>query len=99
MKFPVIMGTPMNGEKIDGTTFDGKKETAVFPGDLPDNPRVLFDETSGKRSAQTDLRFVRFRPPSLEKTAEGLTLSLPHISLTARLNFCLATNWLRKKNV
>jgi predicted YcjX-like family ATPase len=31
---PVIIGTPIAGEKINGETFDGKTETAIFPGDL-----------------------------------------------------------------
>jgi predicted YcjX-like family ATPase len=31
------------------------------------------------------LRFVRFRPPRLERSAEGLTLSLPHIRLDRAL--------------
>ncbi|MBN8920373.1 MAG: YcjX family protein, partial [Rhizobiales bacterium] len=35
---PSIMGTPLAGEVIDGQTFDGGTETAVFPGDLPDDP-------------------------------------------------------------
>ncbi len=39
---PVIVGTPMAGEKINGETFDGKRKTAIFPGDLPENPDSLF---------------------------------------------------------
>src|SRR5690606_25962565 len=30
---PVIIGTPLAGERIGGETFDGETETAVFPGD------------------------------------------------------------------
>ena len=33
---PVIIGTPLTGETIGGETFDGKTETAIFPGDLPE---------------------------------------------------------------
>ena len=33
---PVIIGTPLKGETIGGETFDGKTETAIFPGDLPE---------------------------------------------------------------
>ena len=40
-------------------------------------------------AAPTDVRFVRFRPPKLERTAEGLTLSLPHIRLDRALEFLL----------
>ena len=43
--------------------------------------------------SQTDpglgLEFVRFRPPRLERTAEGLTLSLPHIRLDRALQFLI----------
>jgi predicted YcjX-like family ATPase len=63
----------------------------VFPGDLPDDPEMFFGgggETPGE-SAETHLRFVRFRPPRLERTAEGLTLSLPHIRLDRALEFLI----------
>jgi predicted YcjX-like family ATPase len=76
---PSIIGTPMPGEAVDGRTFDGQTEVALFPGDLP-------AELSDK---PTDVRFVRFRPPKLERTAEGLTLSLPHIRLDRALEFLL----------
>jgi predicted YcjX-like family ATPase len=36
-----------------------------------------------------DMRFLRFRPPRLEATAEGLTLSLPHIRLDRALDFLI----------
>jgi predicted YcjX-like family ATPase len=32
---------------------------------------------------------VRFRPPRLERTAEGVTLSLPHIRLDRALQFLI----------
>jgi predicted YcjX-like family ATPase len=76
---PSIIGIPMPGETVDGRTFDGQAEVALFPGDLPD------DITA----APADVRFVRFRPPKLERTAEGLTLSLPHIRLDRALEFLL----------
>lgn len=84
---PVIVGTPLKGEKIDGEVFDGETDTAIFPGDLPKNPNAIFE----KSFAQDDpaIRFVRFRPPRLERTAEGLTLSLPHIRLDRALQFLI----------
>jgi len=36
-----------------------------------------------------DLRFLRFRPPRLETTAEGATLSLPHIRLDRAIDFLI----------
>lgn len=82
----VITGVPIAGETIDGTTFDGDAETAIFPGDLPENPEILL---SGNPSDRPDLRFVRFRPPPLERTSEGVKLSLPHIRLDRALQFLL----------
>jgi predicted YcjX-like family ATPase len=32
---------------------------------------------------------MRFRPPALERTAEGLTLSLPHIRLDRALDYLI----------
>jgi predicted YcjX-like family ATPase len=82
---PSIVGVPMADEKVDGRTFDGKTEIALFPGDLPSDSEAVFRPDS----APTDVRFVRFRPPKLERTAEGLTLSLPHIRLDRALEFLL----------
>ncbi|WP_323053001.1 YcjX family GTP-binding protein [Siculibacillus lacustris] len=44
---------------------------------------------AARGAASPDLAFVRFRPPHLERTAEGLTLSLPHIRLDRTLQFLL----------
>ncbi len=84
-RLPVIVGTPIKGETIDGETFDGKTETAIFPGDLPDNPDSIFEDGAVTGAH----RFVRFRPPKLERSAEGLTLSLPHIRLDKALQFLI----------
>jgi uncharacterized protein len=84
---PVIIGMPLSGEEIDGKRFDGKTETALFPGDLPKNPDSLFKD--GEESSGTDIRFVRFRPPLLEANETGLTLSLPHIRLDRALQFLI----------
>ncbi len=82
---PSIIGVPIAGETVDGRTFDGKTEVAMFPGDLPRDPDSVFKPGA----APTDVRFVRFRPPKLERTAEGLLLSLPHIRLDRALEFLL----------
>ena len=86
---PVIIGTPLAGETIGEETFDGKTETAVFPGDLPENARDVFTSEPGAPTTESSLRFVRFSPPRLERTAEGVTLSLPHIRLDRALQFLL----------
>ncbi len=85
-RLPSIIGTPLPGETVDGRVFDGSTEIAMFPGDLPDDPELVFQP--GKPTV-TPLRFVRFRPPKLERTAEGMTLSLPHIRLDRALEFLI----------
>jgi uncharacterized protein len=85
---PVIVGTPIAGERIAGDVFDGQTETAIFPGDLPKDPARLFaDGLEGK--GLDPLTFVRFRPPVLERDERGLTLSLPHIRLDRALQFLI----------
>lgn len=85
-RLATIVGTPLAGETVDGRTFDGKTEIAIFPGDLPTDPESIFTRNG---VSDLPLRFVRFRPPQLERTAEGLTLSLPHIRLDRALEFLL----------
>ena len=80
---PVIIGTPIKGEEIGRQRFDGETETAIFPGDLPDNPDSLFQP----RAHGEPVRFVRFRPPKVELAPGGATLSLPHIRLDRALQF------------
>ncbi|MEZ5811237.1 MAG: YcjX family protein [Rhizobiaceae bacterium] len=86
---PVIIGTPLAGEAIDGEKFDGKTQTAVFPGDLPADAEIAGLTAKDDGKALPPVRFVRFRPPELERTAEGLTLSLPHIRLDRALQFLI----------
>ncbi len=87
---PVIIGTPLAGETIGGETFDGQSETAIFPGDLPDKPDSVLQHGAHISAKQDEvIRFVRFRPPKLEKTAEGISLSLPHIRLDRALQYLI----------
>lgn len=83
---PVIIGTPLKGETIGGQTFDGKSETAIFPGDLPAKIDTIFRDDG---PAAQPIRFVRFRPPKLERDADGLKLSLPHIRLDRAIQFLI----------
>jgi len=73
-----IVGIPQKGETIGGTTFDGKSEAAIFPGDLPASP-----EEALRGGLEGALHFVKFRPP--------LTVgkSFPHIRLDRTLEFLL----------
>ena len=63
-ELPVIVGTPIGGEVIGGEKFNGETQTAIFPGDLPDDPHTLFDTQNSKD--YPELAFVRFRPPQLK---------------------------------
>jgi predicted YcjX-like family ATPase len=90
-----IVGIPLAGETAGGKTFDGKTETVIYPGELPDTPDAFFDdaETSFKGLASAaqndaDFRFLRFRPPLLEKSDNG-TPALPHIRLDRTLQFLI----------
>jgi predicted YcjX-like family ATPase len=90
---PAIIGTPLANEVAGGDRFDGTADVASFPGDLPDDPSVLFDLTAFKgltaASAQdSDFRFLRFRPPQAE-TGPGADATLPHIRLDRALQFLI----------
>src|SRR5271169_1587437 len=84
-KLPSILGTPAPGESAGGEIFDGNTEVATFPGDLPDDPEALFNGEAfrGLSSApaeKADFRFLRFRPPQLERDGDSEP-TLPHIRL------------------
>ena len=80
----------MVGERIGSETFDGERKTAVFPGDLPEDPEAFFRSIdAGEPAELPDLDIVRFRPPRLEETGGGITLSVPHIRLDRAMQFLL----------
>ena len=91
-KLPSIIGTPAPGETANGEAFDGETEVATFPGDLPADPEELFNGgfrgLSSTASEQADFRFLRFRPPLLERTANDEP-ALPHIRLDRALQFLI----------
>lgn len=80
---PVIVGTPIAGERVGSEVFDGNRKTAIFPGDLPDNPEALFQDIQH----HAPVNFVRFRPPQIEETGGGMKLSVPHIRLDRAMQF------------
>jgi predicted YcjX-like family ATPase len=93
-KLPSILGTPAPGEMAGGEAFDGETEVATFPGDLPADLEELFKgETafrglSSATAEKSDFRFLRFRPPQLER--EGIDEPvLPHIRLDRALQFLI----------
>ncbi len=84
-ELPVIIGIPEKGEEIGGEVFDGRTEAAIFPGDLPEDPRKALDG-----SLEGRLRFVRFRPPEIRppRPLEKAD-TFPHVRLDAALQFLL----------
>ncbi len=91
-KLPSITGTPAPGEVANGETFDGATEVATFPGDLPEDPEELFKGgfagLSSAPSEKADFRFLRFRPPLLERHGDEAP-ALPHIRLDRALQFLI----------
>jgi predicted YcjX-like family ATPase len=80
-----IAGTPLPGEQLDGQTFDGRQEIALFPGDLPperDGTVTIPEEGAG-------VRFLRFRPPVVRMTGFGARASIPHIRLDRAIEFLI----------
>ena len=91
-KLPSMLGTPASGEIANGETFDGETEVATFPGDLPDDPEELFNGARfaafQRASEKADYRFLRFRPPLLERAGSDEP-ALPHIRLDRALQFLI----------
>jgi hypothetical protein len=91
-KLPAITGMPLPGESAGGEMFDGNTEVATFPGDLPADPEALFNGAFRGLSSATadtsDFRFLRFRPPALERDGTGEP-ALPHIRLDRALQFLI----------
>lgn len=86
---PTIIGTPIAGEVLDGISYDGKTEIALFPGDLPERPDSLFEDGS-----PVALNFLRFTPPQqLDRTVNG-DVVLPHIRFDRALDYLLG-DWLK----
>jgi len=84
-----IIGTPLAGERIGKRTFSGNEETAIFPGDLPEDPdRALAKGWSVSSKQESDMRFIRFRPPQPKPGIAELPV-LPHIRLDRAINFLI----------
>lgn len=69
-----------------GGKSDSRSGTSPRSADSRHEPSRPESESEHEAPA---VEFVRFRPPRLERTAEGFTLSLPHIRLDRTLEFLL----------
>jgi predicted YcjX-like family ATPase len=79
-----VVGIPEAGESIGDQLFDGLTEAAIYPGELPDDPKAALDAERG-----LDLRFLRFRPPLVAADAMGKPLPAPHIRLDRAIDFLI----------
>jgi len=85
-----IVGTPIAGEHIGGEVFDGVAEGAIFPGELPEDPRHAFrGDALALSDEEAEFRFLKFRPPLAKLGRDRLALPLPHIRLDRGMEFLL----------
>jgi len=75
-----IAGVPLPGERIGDKVFDGRRETVVFPGDLPADPRDAVAHSEGA------FQIARFRPPRITDQNAAVW---PHIRLDRALEFLI----------
>jgi len=86
---PCIVGVPLPGETVGGQRFDGKREVALFPGDLPDDPASVLSGAAPFRTS-----FPRFRPSRLYTVQpSGEIPAPPHIRLDRALDFLIG-DWI-----
>lgn len=102
-ELPVIIGTPEAGQKINGATFDGETEKAIFPGDLPEDPDSIFKALESNSDADLslthNLNFVKFKPPEIDRSknpsdaspsnSDAPKIGLPHIRLDRAIEFLI----------
>jgi predicted YcjX-like family ATPase len=74
-----------------GTEKSNEIRDSSGASDSPRKPVGVKPEVaeSSREVRRPELSFVRFRPPRLERTAEGANLSLPHIRLDRVLEFLI----------
>ena len=80
-----IAGVPIAGEKLGDEVFDGLREAALYPGELPANPASLFEANQ----PVDPVKYLRFRPPVAAVAHSGGIAPMPHIRLDAALEFLL----------
>lgn len=92
---PVIIGVPLPGYRIGSETFDGIREAAIFPGDLPETLESALAPGIGQAvgtapAGEKDMALVRFRPHRIASDSPtGGAAPWPHIRLDRALEFLI----------
>ncbi len=87
-KLSAIVGTPIKGERIGDDIFDGMAEGAIFPGELPADPKAVFrGDALALDEEEAEFRFLKFRPPVAKLAKDNEPLPLPHIRLDRAMEF------------
>ncbi len=93
MPRPVIIGVPLPGARIGTETFDGRREAAIFPGDLPitlDAALAAAGDGAAANDGTRDMALVRFRPHRVAPDSPtGGAAPWPHIRLDRALEFLI----------
>ena len=88
-RLPCLRGTPLAGERAGNKIYDGREEVALFPGDLPSDPRAALD--AARMAGSSSLALVRFAPPRLKPKGSDVAVpAMPHIRLDRALDFLIA---------
>ncbi len=88
---PILSGIPLEGEVLGDKVFNGSEKAAIFPGDLPGDPSLALAQGRKDVSdkATMDMRYIRFRPPAGEESADKSSAVFPHIRLDHALDFLI----------
>ena len=84
-ELPAIAGVPTKGQKLGRKAYDGNEEIALFPGDLPENPK----DALRQEGHQVETVFLKFRPPENLGDDSLSRSGFPHIRLDKALNFLI----------
>jgi predicted YcjX-like family ATPase len=90
-RLPCILGVPLPGQRLGQRVFDGRSETALFPGDLPEASAIAHAGPADLELAKLDpVSFLNFRPPRLAlASASGEAMAWPHIRLDRALDYLI----------
>jgi uncharacterized protein len=89
-QLPCIIGVPLPGERLGARVFDGRSETALFPGDLPPAAELRSEPGGALLQSIDPVSFLSFRPPQLALTAAANEAAAwPHIRLDRAIDYLI----------